>query len=149
MEPPQFLASIVNEEIVGPAEREMLYARLLDLARRDAERRAGDARNDARWRLQDYQLRYLRSLLGNKQYTKAAGAIRMIPEDMRESMRIPLIPIEIEIAVATGALDTILKREDVSPEQLKQAAASLTQSGDTVSARRLLEALYTRELDEQ
>jgi cellulose synthase operon protein C len=146
-EPAQFLASIVNEPIVEPAQREVLYARLLDLAQRDADRRAGDARNDARWRLQDYQLRYLRSLLASKQYTKAAASIRNIPSDLREAMHGSIVPIEIEIAATTGGLDSILSREDVSTGQLRQAATSLRQAGDPAAARRVLEALYTRELD--
>jgi tetratricopeptide (TPR) repeat protein len=146
-EPSQFLASVVAEDMVEPAEREILFAKMLDLAQREAERRAGDARNDARWRLQDYQLRYLRALAGTKQYAKAADAIRGIPQDLRESMRAILIPIEIEIGAATGQLDSILQRQDIDLEQLKQAAASLRQSGDLASARRLLDTLYTRELD--
>ena len=41
----------------------------------------------------------------------------------------------------------ILGRQDISSEQLRQAAASLRQSGQVLPARRLLEELYTRELD--
>ena len=147
VEPSQFLASIVSEEIVGPAEREILFANMLEQARREAERRAGDARSDARWRLQDFQMRYLRSLLATKQYTEAAEVVRSIPQDMRESMRGSLIPVEIEIAAAMGRLDSVLGRQDISSEQLRQAAASLRQSGQVLPARRLLEELYTRELD--
>ncbi len=140
-EPAQFLAAIVNEEIVGPDERELLYARLLELAQQDAERRAGDARNDARWRFQDYQLRYLRSLLANRQFDKAGEAIRAIPEDLQASMHGSLIPIQIEVAAAKGELASILERQDVSPDQLRQAAASLRQSGNAASARALLKRL--------
>jgi len=148
VEPSQFLASIADEEIVGVAEREILYAKLLELARREAERRAGDDRNDARWRLQEYELRYLRSLVASKQYAKASASIEALPPDLRDGMAgSGLIPIEIQIAAATGQLDAILKRDDIESEQLKQAAANLRLAGDAASARGLLEVLYTRELD--
>ena len=49
--------------------------------------------------------------------------------------------------MATGKLEPILKRDDIESEQLKQAAANLRLAGDAASARRLLEVLYTRELD--
>lgn len=146
-EPSQFLAAIVNEEFIGPTEREVLFSRILDLAQREADRRAGDARNDARWRLMDYQIRYLRTLTETRQYAKAEQFIRGLSQESRESMRASLIPIEIEAAAATGRLDTILQRDDIDSEQFKQAAASLRRSGDLASARRLLEVLYTRELD--
>lgn len=145
VEPSQFLASIVSEDIIGPAERELIYAKLLDLAQREAERRAGDARNDARWRLQDYQLRYIRALLSAQQYPKATEAIRAIPQDMRQSMS--LVPIELQIAAATKQLDEILKRDDLESDQLREAAATLRLSGDDASARRILDFFYTRELD--
>ena len=126
-EPAQFLAAIVNEEIVGPDERELLYARLLELAQQDAERRAGDARNDARWRFQDYQLRYLRSLLANRQFDKAGEAIRAIPEDLQASMHGSLIPIQIEVAAAKGELASILERQDVSARSV-EASSRLAQA---------------------
>ena len=79
-EPSQFLAwCLVKELGKSPAEREILFANMLEQARREAERRAGDARSDARWRLQDFQMRYLRSLLATKQYTEAAEVVRSIP----------------------------------------------------------------------
>jgi hypothetical protein len=146
-EPAQFLAGIVNEDIVGPAERELLFSKLLALAQIEAERRAGESRNDARWRLQEYYTRYIRALLSTKQYVKAVEALRAIPRDIREMMRMQVIPMEIEIAAATNALDSVLTREDIESWQLQQAAASLRSAGEQEPARRILEALYTRELD--
>ena len=146
-EPSQFLASVVNSWGKSFPDREMLYAKMLELAQREAERRAGDARNDAQWRLQEYQLQYLRALVAGKQHARAAESIRLIPAELRESMRGSLIPIEIEIAAATGKLDAILARQDITTEHLRSAAASLRQAGETASARRLLEQMYTRELD--
>ncbi|HYP06633.1 MAG TPA: tetratricopeptide repeat protein [Bryobacteraceae bacterium] len=146
-DPADFLASLANNPIFAPGDRELLYAKLLDLARIDAERKAGDARNDAQYRLQDYTARYIASLLDSKQYDKARTVIVALPPETRRSMNYSLTPLEIRLAAATNQIDTILRREDIDTERLKQGAAMLRQQGDTASAQRLLEALYTRELD--
>jgi tetratricopeptide (TPR) repeat protein len=146
-EPAEFLAGVVNDATVAPAEREMLYARLLELARVEADRAAGDSRSDAHYRLQDYTARYLTSLLASRQFPKAAAFLATMPPGVKQAMRQSLIPIEIRLAASTGQIDSILRREDIEPEQLKQAAGALRQAGDAASARRLLEAVYSRELD--
>ena len=68
------------------AEREVLYAKLLDLARVEAERAAGDSRSDSQYRLQDYTARYLSSLITSKQFPKAAAVIAALPQDLRQRM---------------------------------------------------------------
>ena len=146
-EPAEFLAYVANEPVVGTAEREVLYAKLLDLARVEADRAAGDTRSDAQYRLQDYTARYLNSLLASKQFPKAAAIVAALPQEMRRGMQHSLTQIEIRLASATGQIDSILRRDDIDTDQLKQGAATLRHEGDVASARRLLEALYTRELD--
>jgi thioredoxin-like negative regulator of GroEL len=119
---------VVNEPVVALPEREILYARLLELARDEAERAAGDTRADAQYRLQDYTARYLESLLASKQFPKASAIVAGLPQETRQAMRHRLTPIEIRLAAATQQLGSILRREDIDVEQLKQGRRSATAS---------------------
>jgi hypothetical protein len=85
---------------------------------------------------------------------EAQAALQNIPEEVRKQRSQEVTPLEIRIAAQSGTLESTLTRYQAEPESapspdaLRSAAQDLQQVGDEASARRVLEFVYTREIEE-
>ena len=141
------LRTALDSKLFDNAQREILYKRILD----DASARAsqpGPEHDFAQQTLREWQLRWIGFLLDTKQTARAQAALGAWQGD-----RSAVTALEIRAAAQAGRLDALLDRyagtpEDAPPlDTLRQSATELKTEGDAAGARRLLEFVYTRELD--
>lgn len=98
--------------------------------------------------LREWQLRWIGFLLDTKQTARAQAAL-----DAWQGERPAVTALEIRAASQAGHIDALLDRyartpEDAPPlDTLRQSAVALQTEGDAAGARRLLEFVYTHELD--
>ena len=100
-----------------------------------------------------YQVQFIALLVETKQTAAAQALLESIPRDARIEMAAQIAPLEIQIAAQSGRLPELLASYRRSPETepsveaLRAAVSALQSAGDEASARRVLEFLYTRELE--
>lgn len=151
-EPARFLAAIVNEPWIPEAQRDVLYQRIVESAQAKQSQVFGQARESASYETLNWQIERLRYLVDQKQNDKAQQVLNSIPENQRKTRVGELAPLEVRIAARTRMLDALLARWQRAPDQapasgfLRRAAAELRKDGDPVSARRVLEFIYSGEL---
>ncbi len=93
-------------------------------------------------------------MLDTKQFTQANEFIAVLPRDPQNTDASALIPFELRVAAHVGALDAKIAsyRSDPdhapSAETLRSSAQQLFEAGDKQSARKILEFVFARELDE-
>ena len=141
------LSTALDAKLFDNVQQEVLYKRILD----DASARAsqpGPEHDFAQQTLRDWQLRWIGFLLDTKQTARAQAAL-----DAWQGERSAVTALEIRAASQAGHIDALLDRyrrtpEDAPPlDTLSQGAAVLKTEGDAAGARRLLDFVYTRELD--
>ncbi len=141
------LSAALDSKLFDNVQQEVLYKRILD----DASARAsepGPEHDFAQQTLREWQLRWIGFLLDTKQTARAQAAL-----DAWQGEPSAKTALEIRAAAQAGRLDALLERyrrtpEDAPPlDTLSQGAAVLKTEGDAAGARRLLEFVYTRELD--
>src|SRR5262249_28253148 len=104
--------------------------------------------------LWNWQVRWLWYLVDAKQYTQAADLIATLRKNASTSDSSTLVPYEIQCAAQLGTLDALIatfKTASVgapSAESLRGAARQLVDSGDRQSARKVVEFLFARQLEE-
>jgi Flp pilus assembly protein TadD len=138
-QPESFLEHLSRAGWISAHDHETILLRLI------ATRRPADVR---------YAQVELAALLVKSRQTAAAEAVlASIPRDTRLEMSNQIAPLEIQIAAQLGRLAQLLEGYRRSPEtepgvgSLRDAVRALQQAGDETSARRVLEFLYTWELD--
>jgi len=141
------LSTALDAKLFDNVQQEVLYKRILD----DAAARAsqpGPEHEFAEQTLREWQLRWIGFLLDTKQTARAQAAL-----DGWQGERSAVTALEIRAASQAGRIDALLDRyrhtpEDAPPpDTLRQSAVALQTAGDAAGARRLLEFVYTRELD--
>jgi Flp pilus assembly protein TadD len=104
-------------------------------------------------RARGYQVQLIALLVETKQTAAARALLESIPRDARIEIAAQIAPLELQIATQSGKLPELLASYRRSPEiepsveALREAATALRGAGDEASARRILEFLYTRELE--
>ena len=141
------LSTALDSKLFDSVQQEVLYKRILD----DASARAdqpGPEHEYLEQTLRGWQLRWIGFLLDTKQTARAQSAL-----DAWKGERSGVAALEIRAAAQSGRLDALLARYSRTPEEtpeadtLRASAAALKTAGDAANAHRLLEFLYTRELD--
>lgn len=140
-------ASLIEAPWFPAPQREALYQQILTAAEANAARFAMDT--ERRNELTTWRLRWIGHLLDTNQADRALAEFDALPENFRDDVA----GLGVRIAARRGALSALLERYRRDPERapredtLREAAATLTRTGDRANARRLLEFVYTRELD--
>jgi hypothetical protein len=141
------LRTALDSKLFDNVQQEVLYKRILD----DASARAsqpGPEHEYAEQTLREWQLRWIGFLLDTKQTARAQSAL-----DAWQGERTAVTALEIRAASQAGHIDALVERYRSTPEDappldtLRQSAVALKTAGDAADARRLLEFVYTRELD--
>ncbi len=99
-------------------------------------------------------MRWVQYLVRTKQYAAAAAAIAALPEETRQAQAATLVPLDLQVAAQLGTLDAKLAAYRAEPQSapaseiLRTAARRLFEAGDKQSARKILELVFAREIEE-
>jgi predicted Zn-dependent protease len=153
-DPTLILAELADASWIPLAQRAPIYQRILQSKESAVTKLNGLERQYADQELSSWQVRWVRYLVRAKQYGAAAAAIAALPQETRDAHAATLVPLELQVAVQLGTLDsklTAYRTEPQSapaPEILRSAARRLFESGDKQSARKILELAFSREIEE-
>ena len=104
--------------------------------------------------LASWQIRWIRYLLAAKQFDRARAGLEALPEETRSAQAAALVPLDLRIAAATKTLDAAIEAWRADPQRvpaldyLRAGAVELQNAGDKSSARKILEFVFTREIEE-
>jgi len=153
-DPSLILADVADASWIPLAQRAQIYQRILESKERAVSRLNGLERQYAEQDLSSWQVRWIQYLVRMKQYAAAAAAVSALPESTRESQAATLVPIDLRVAAQLGTLDSKLAayrmepQRTPAPEILRTAARQLFEAGDKQSARKILELVFAREIEE-
>ncbi len=148
-----FLRQFAAEDTALKLDREPIYRRLLELQQDKADKSEGVAREYAQQELEQMQQDWLQYLLDNKQYDRVRSGLSALPASIWER-KPQLFQIQLKAAAQTGGLDAVVASYHTNPERapsaevLRKTATDLQQLGDKASARKILEFVFTREIDD-
>ena len=149
------LAAIAAAAWLPDLQRDRVYERVVAVSEETVAREHGAAQAASQAQLDRWRLLRIRSLVDTTQTVRAGDLLRALPEATRLAHDAEVTPLETRIAAAAGALDALLERyarEESRPPDLgalRNAATTLRQAGDQASARRIMEFVYTRQLDRE
>jgi len=152
--PLSFLTETVDATWIPTPQREPLLRRILQLAEIEAAQAHGEAQGVAQETLRTWQMRWTSYLLDAHRTEEAQAALHALPEDVRKQHAQEVTTLEIRIAAQSGTLAATLARyqrdtENAPPlDALRSAAVVLQREQDESSARRVLEFVYTREIEQ-
>jgi cellulose synthase operon protein C len=152
-DPAEFLANITRASWIPDDQRPPLYLALIQAAKLKLENTFGEARGGAETELRNRQFEWVDYLLDHKQPQQAERALADIPEEVRRGRAGQVAVVEIRIAAQAGTLQALLDRYAKEPaatpplENLQQAGTDLRQRGDRASASKVLEFVYTQQID--
>jgi cellulose synthase operon protein C len=154
-DPTAVLVDISGANWIPLAQRAPIYQRIL-AAKQDAfDRAAGFQKDSAAQDLADWQFRWANYLIQTSQFEQAKNSTSALPEETRKTHVAQLAPIDLRIAAHFGALDAVLggyravEQSAPDAQTLRTAARQLRASGDEASARKILDFVFTREIDER
>jgi tetratricopeptide (TPR) repeat protein len=148
------LAAVANASWLPDLQRDRVYDRIVAVSEESVAQAHGAAQSAAQAQLDRWRIQRIRSLIDTKQVVRADGLLRGLPEEMRLRYGGDVTGFETRIAAADRALETLLDRyardesRPVNLDALRNAATLLRRSGDAVSARRIMEFVYTRQLED-
>ena len=153
-DPTQILADVVDASWIPIAQRAPIYQRILE-SRQDAlGKLAGLERDNAQQYLGSWQVRWISYLVRTRQYAQAADAIAALSKETRAAQAGALVPLDLQVAAQLGTLDSRIAAYRAEPQNvpasdhLRTAARQLFEAGDKQSARKILEFVFAREIDE-
>jgi lipopolysaccharide biosynthesis regulator YciM len=133
-------------------DREPLYRRALELAQDSARTAEGAARQYAEQEFEGLQMEWLQYLLQQKDYDRLRSELAALPKAVWER-RPELAGIQLKLAAQAGGLDTVLANYRADAEHapaadvLRKAATEIEKAGDAQSARKILEFVFSREIE--
>lgn len=151
----EFLESLVDSGLVPLEEREPIYQRILELHKQTVAKSEGYEKDNAESSLQQWQIAWLEYLLKVKQFERADKELETMSADARKAAEGKLVPIELEIAAQRNenTLDAKLQAYRSDPDHapaldvLRGAASRFKKEGNNESARKILEFVFTREIE--
>jgi tetratricopeptide (TPR) repeat protein len=153
-DPTLILADVADASWIPLAQRAPIYQRILESKESAVTKLNGLERQYAEQELSSWQVRWIQYLVRTKQYAAAAFAITALPQETRGAQAATLVPLELQVAVQLGTLDSKLTAYRTEPQSapaleiLRSAARRLFESGDKQSARKILELVFAREIEE-
>ena len=153
-EPARVLGDVADASWIPEAQRALVYRRILELRQEALGKLDGFERQSAQQELAFWQERWIHYLVTTKQYTEAAAALAALSPETRQTENSALIPLEMRVAAQLGTLDAKLAGYRAEPQTapaadlLRTAARELFESGDKQSARKVLELVFAREIEE-
>jgi cellulose synthase operon protein C len=153
-DPTVILADVADASWIPLAHRAPIYQRILESKENAVSLRNGLERQFAEQDLSSWQVRWVQYLVRTKQYAAAAATIAAMPEETRAAQAARLVPLDLQVAAQLSTLDAKLTayrtepQRAPAPEILRAAARHLFETGDKQSARKILELVFAREIEE-
>jgi Flp pilus assembly protein TadD len=154
-DPVSVLADVVEVSWMPMAQRGPIYQRILEAKKTTVGKSEGLELESATGALRDWQLRWVKYLVDTKRFDQANAAIATLRQDTWKHDSAALVPYEMQAAASLGALDAKIAGYKAEPQTapsadaLRTAARQLSEAGDKQSARKVLEFVFARELEEQ
>jgi len=154
-DPTLILADVVDAPWIPAAQRAPIYQRILQSKQDALTSLTGWERENAQRDFDSWQVRWIKHLIRIKQYASAADAIAALPQATREAQAAALVPLDLNAAAHLGTLDSKISgyRADEhnvpASALLRTAARQIFEAGDKQSARKILEFVFAREIDER
>jgi len=152
-DPTAVLEDVASVPWIPLANRAPIYQRILDAKQAAAAKAEGQDQEGANSSLWSWQLRWVQYLVDAKRYAEAEQAIDALKKDHSSLETAYLVPNELECAAKLGTLDAKISsyrsdpQDAPSAESLRLAAKQLVESGDKQSARKILEFVFSREME--
>jgi tetratricopeptide (TPR) repeat protein len=151
-EPEAVLGLLVEQDWLPAAERATIHDRLVARWEALAAQRLGETRTQARVQTDSARVARLEFLLQSGQLDRARAALDALPARTREERQSEVRLLELQLAARRGEVGPLAERwtRDATwprREELTDVAAQLERAGQTVAARRVLEAAYRRQID--
>jgi len=149
-----FLEHFVNQNSELKVEAEPILRRLVEVLREETRKEKDSDEDYVRSRLEQWELKWMESLLAGRQYDRLWEELRIVTKRSSQTNSDALLSMELRLAAATGKIDSVLStyRADSaqapSNETLRSVAKKMEDAGDKQSARKVLEFVYQREIDE-
>jgi predicted Zn-dependent protease len=152
--PTVVLADVVDVPWIPLAQRGPIFQRILEAKQNALSRTEGLEKENALSELHSWQDRWIRYLIETKQFAQAGEYLAALPQEQRSVDASVLVPMEMRVAAQLGTLDAKLASYRADPqtvpgaEALRAAARELFEAGDKQSARKILEFVFAREIEE-
>jgi len=153
-DPARVLGDVADASWIPMAQHALIYQRILELKEDALGKLDGILRQTAQQELASWQERWIRYLVRMKRYSEAGAAISTLPQETRDQQKASVVPLELQVAAQLGTLDAKLNeyRSDPettpSPDILRDAARQLFEANDKQSARKILELVFAREIEQ-
>ncbi len=153
-DPAHVLGDVVDASWIPKPQRAVIYERILQLKETAMAKLDGLERQSAQQDLGFWQERWINYLVESKQYSAAANGLAGLPRETRDSQKNRLIPLEFHAAAQLGTLDSTLNGYRTEPatapsaQILRDAAKQLFEAGDKQSARKILEFVFARDIED-
>ncbi len=148
-----FLSWIADAPWIPKPQQEAILRRGIEVSEERVAQSSGAERTAAEEILHRWQMRWLSYLVDTRQTERAQAVASAFTEEARKALEHELLPLEIRIAAQAKTLAATLGRFRQEPEKapsledLRTAATALRRDGDATSAWRVLEFLYTGEIE--
>ena len=148
------LEDVAEVQWIPVASRAPIIQRILEAKVAAAAKAEGLEQENAKSASWSWQLRWVKYLVDTKQYSRAAGEVAALRKNPAGSDFAALVPYEMQCTAQLGTLDTVLSGYKSEPqtapsaESLRIAARQLFDRGDKQSARKILEFVFARQLEE-
>ena len=152
--PTVVLEDVVEVQWIPIANRAPIFERVLEAKLAAAAKAEGLEQQNAKAALWSWQLRWVKYLVDIRQYSQAADEVAALRKNAAGSDSAALVPYEMQCAAKLGTLDTIFSGYKAEPqtapstESLRIAARQLFDGSDKQSARKILEFVFARQLEE-
>jgi predicted Zn-dependent protease len=152
-DPTQVLADLADAPWIPLAQRAPIYQRILENKQNALSRAEGLQKESTQEDLRSWQVRWVKYLIQTKQLTQAADYLAALPIETQHARAASLVPYELQAAAQLGTLDAKIAQYRIdsasapSPEILRAAARQLFDAGDKQSARKLIEFVFAREIE--
>ena len=153
-DPTGILTDVVDASWIPITQRAPIYQRILQNKQDALSKLKGLERDYAQQDYDSWQVKWIRYLVRSKQYAQASDEIAAFSKDTRSAQAATLAPLEIQVAARLGTLDSKIAQYRSepqfapSPAVLRVAARQLFEADDKQSARKILELVFSQEIDE-
>ncbi len=153
-DPTMILADIADASWIPLAQHAPIYQRVLESKQESVSKLTGIERDNAQQDLNSWQVRWIQYLVRTRQYSQASATIAALPKETREAQAAALVPLDLRVAAQLGTLDSKITRYrsdpqgTPTPDILRATARQFFEAGDKPSARKILELVFAREIEE-
>jgi tetratricopeptide (TPR) repeat protein len=152
--PTAVLLDIVDAPWIPLAQRAPIYQQIMEAKKNAFEKAEGIEKENAGEDLRSLQVRWVSYLIQTKQFVPAEDYLSSLAAGTQRANEAAFVPLELQVAAQRGSLDAKIAAYRSNPaeapgaEVLRNSARQILEAGDKPSARKILEFVFAREIDE-